>query len=214
MPLAVHGCWRRVYDYCLSEFTPIPGYRESDAQLSADAAVAGWYQADGRLRAARPLWRLPDLGTLMVLGEFRGIWSCDADGTIWHATDSDSRLPLYWSEDTKTAVVFPRLRLQLSKAAPPKREDQLMKMWARGRGVRRTFDSPNTPEPTMVPSHVGIAVEYHSDKFTHGEGVHYVHHFEPGVVSSISRANHSGGDPVAIALRGGQLRITQHGLEG
>lgn len=212
MPARVHECWRRVYDYCAQTFTSIPGYTLHDAELSADAAVAGWYTADGRRRAPRRAWKLPRLGELLVLGEFRGVWSAKPNGEIVHSTDSN--VPLLWSQRMKTAVVFPA-GLKLGKSETPSPHmDRMMRMWARGRPANAAFDSPRTPQPQMDGGDVAIAVEYVSDKFHHGsKWINYVHHHEPGVVCSVSRTSSAAG-PTAVALRGGKLRITRDGLEG
>ncbi len=219
-PLAVHHCWRRVFDFSMAYFTEIEGYGEKDAALTADAAVNGWYTARGSRRAPRPAWKLPRLGELIKLGEYRGIWTCDPAGAITHHTDTNKRLPLWWSESTKICVVFPKLDLEDDGVIPSERSDRLMQMWTNGtRGARKSWASPRTPEPIMrCNSQVALAVEYYSDKFKYGgrrRWVNYVHHHENGVRCSTSRRRYSSNhDPMAIALRGGKLRITPHGLEG
>lgn len=214
-PPAAHRCWERVYEYSMRNFTEIDGFGERDAVMSADDAVAGWYTRTGRRRAPFRRWQLARLGSdLITLGAFRAIWTCDPLGTLTRHTFSNPNLPLLWSESKKTAVVFPRLSLIDDGKPASKKADEMMRMWAKGRGARVNLLSPSTPEPMMQGGDVALIVEYFSDKFTHGSGRNYIHHHHAGVRCSASVNRYSNRDPIALALRGGRLRVTSSGIEG
>lgn len=213
-PLAVHHLWRRVYDYCEDAFTSIQGYDRKDCELSADAAVDTYFTSAGRKRAPQKSYQLPKLGNLIELGKFRRMWTCDIDGNVYLSQETVQDVPLLWSQRRKCCVVFPGRSIRITNIANPTAEQHnLLRMWAKGRPAQVAVDA-ELPQPMMRPGMFCIAIEYYSDKFSHGSWKYYVHHHEKGVVAAQSVKQHSCGSPAAVWLHGGDLRITRHGLEG
>ncbi len=209
--------WERVYDTASDAYGPIPGYNDRDARLTADAAAAGWYSGDRRRNpAGRP--RTPRPGNLLNLTPNRGGQFVDLDYVMPDGEIRGVRFPgethaLLWSADLQAALVLPRMRLSACEFPPTTREDQLARMWAKGRGAkcaaRARFELPALPY--VFP---GIQVSYISDKFTHGTMKEYVHHFGPGVLIYFSAPPRGKASPDVIMMRGGGLRLTKHGIDG
>lgn len=212
-PLGAHHLWRNVYDYAAAAYTHIDGYDLRDAELTADAALAGWYSGRRR-RLLRGLPRMPRTGNLLNIGCFISLSTTDVDGTITtHSYSAADRVPLYWSQDLRACFVLPRLRTTQCVYRPTTRENSLAKVWAKGRPAKCGRIAPNVPAPPLPQVQPGIQISYLSDKFSHGDSKDYIHHFEPGVLCYLARSQgHS--EPRAIMVRGGKLRLTKDGLEG
>ena len=210
-PLAVHDLWRRVYDYSRATFEKIPDYFERDSQLTAHAARLGHFHESGRRRAPRRPIKMPKLGPIAQIGELRALWSVDADGQIDHTTIAD--WSLVWSPSLQACAGFPKPLALSERARAPRVLDRVLKTWAEGRGVRwsRVVE---LPEPRLCAGVPLLAIEYSSDKFSHGRPRRYIHHCEPGVVLRVSQTQTKRGEPSAVLVRGGALRLTADGLEG
>lgn len=217
MPAQVEAMWRRVYECSTREWVgKLEGYFDEDAQLTANAAVVGWYAKRGGSwvpRSYRPA-TLPRTGRLVYLGEFMAFWTVDRSGNcIEHVCSPDGssgRPGLLWSQDLRAALAFPDLPLGDCKLLPSPRERHLVRTWNAGRDARCA--SPiSPPVGTNIGVGVpGLVIEYRSDKFTHGTMKTYIHHFEGDVLVNVS----PGRTPRAIMFRGGRLRLTKDGLEG
>ena len=211
-PLDAHHLWRRVYDYASSVYTRIPGYGLYDAELTADAALAGWWSGR-RQRIHRGLLRAPRAGNLLNIGCFLNLAMVEPDGTIVvHSFSRTDRVPLYWSQNLKACFVFPGARLSQCVYRPSRREAALAAVWAKGRPATcaRIGEFPTPPMPRVFP---GVAITYLSDKFSHGRPKEYIHHFEKHVLCYMS-ASRGLLSPRAFMVRGGKLRLTPDGLEG
>ena len=210
-PLSVHHLWREVYDYSRKVFEQIPEYEERDSELTAHAAVGGWFYPSGKRRKARRPSRLPQVGPLAEIGELRALWTVTADGVITHHVVSD--VPLLWSPKLQACVAFPGGIKVDSACRAPKVLDRVLKTWAKGRGVRWA-QCVDVDLPMMGAGVPLLAIEYASDKFTHGRTRRYVHHCDSGVTLRTSAKKDQQGAPSALLVRGGRLRLTESGLEG
>jgi hypothetical protein len=65
--------------------------------------------------------------------------------------------------------------------------------------------------PVVYPA---VQVSYHSDKFTHGSSIPYIHHFGPGVFCYFSHEPFGASRAPDVMIRGGRLRLTEHGIDG
>ena len=210
-PLGAHHLWRNVYDFSSSAYTHIDGYDLRDAELTADAAVAGWY-AGRRLRVHRGLPRMPRPGNLLNIGCFLNLATTDPDGTVTFSGFSPlDRIPLYWSEDLRACFILPYIRTTTCIYRPTPREDRLARVWAKGRPASCAKLASDIAAPAMPDVAPVLAISYRSDKFTHGKTLEYIHHVENGVLCYFARPHSA---PRAIMVRGGKLRLTKDGLEG
>src|SRR5574342_1417599 len=95
MPPMVERMWQRVYECAKREWVgKLEDYYDEDAQLTANAAVVGWYQKSGSSWAPRSYraQTLPPPGRLVYLGEFMSFWTVDRSGScIEHVCSPDGR---------------------------------------------------------------------------------------------------------------------------
>lgn len=221
-PLGAHHLWREVYDTARAQYATIPftgpGYSDADAELTADAALVGWYsrgRGRWRKRIHRGLTRMPRTGNLLNIGCFEWLHCVDDKGAITvHRFSPGDQVPLYWSEDLRACFVLPHLKLTECRYAPTAREAKLAKVWAKGRPATCSHKARNVPSPPLPKVEPGIAIAYISDKFTHGKPIEYIHHFHENVLCYFARPPAGHSSPVAIMVRGGNLRLTPDGLEG
>lgn len=193
-------------------YTQIPGYGRRDSERTADAALAGWWTPSYRRRIHRGSARMPNPGNLLNIGCFLDVDVVTPDGDIVvHSFSRADRVPLYWSENLRACFILPKMRLSECRYRPTSREDRLARIWAKGRPATcaRIGRGAQGPLPKEVPA---LAISYLSDKFTHGRPIEYIHHLGPGVTCSFSAS--SRGAPRAIMVRGGNLHLTEYGLEG
>ena len=210
-PLDVHLLWREVFDYSRKVFEEIPGYDKRDSELTAHAAVAGWFTPAGRRRTpSRPI-RMPKLGPLARIGELRALWAVARDGVITRHVMSG--VDLLWSPRLKACAAFPGGFSKVDSCRAPRVLDRVLKTWARGRGVRWA-NCVDVQLPMLGAGVPLLAIEYSSDKFSHGRQQRYVHHCEAGVMLRVSTKKTTQGAPSALLVRGGRLRLTKSGLEG
>lgn len=218
--------WQRVYEVAAGDYTTIPGYELQDAQLTADAAADGWYSKSGwmgpyRRRTVRGLASCPRPGNLLNLtpngGSFLSVEYVSPEGMISiEGFDAGDRIPLCWSHDLQALFIFPYVPASKCHFPAPKREAELMKVWAEGRAATCSSMQvwPAPPLPLAAP---GICISYRSDKFKkngrHTE-IDYIHHFGPGVVVYRSKPPRGGKAPEVIMVRGGELKLTKHGIDG
>lgn len=224
MPPAAKRLWATVFNTSEDLWVPfLDDYYEDDARLTANVAVHGWYEKTWRRRPMRGIRRLPDVGNLFNCGCFTRLTAVRENGELvvdqFAASD---KIPLWWSEDLKACIIMPFLEVSACIYTPTRREDRLSKVWAKGRPARcaRLFDTIHPPLPEKLP---GIAIDYVSDKFAaqKGKKTYYIHHFEmpkrrtnPGVYCYYARPLPGHKAPSAIMVRGGDLRLTEHGLAG
>ena len=215
--------WQEVYEVSRTEYTEIPGYEDYDAQLTANAAAAGWYSRSSwlgswRKNTVRGLLRCPSPGNLLNLtpngGTFLSVEFVDAKGKVWtDGVEGRETTALLWSDDQQALYIFPNMELKKCEYPPTVREARLMEVWAEGRPATCSshYKWPNPSLPHAAP---GICVSYRSDKFTHGRPRNYIHHTEEGVKTYFARPPRGKSAPTAIMIRGGKLRLTPDGLEG
>jgi hypothetical protein len=205
--------WDRVYLTAVDAYTSIEDYDDADARKTANAALAGWFSPGGRRRILRGLSRLPDPGNLLSIGDFIELHFVQDSGRILMDVFSPSDgVELLWSADLQACFIFPGLNKGACTLPPTRREDRLARVWAKGRPAKCASPVPRFPTPPLPEVYPGIAITYDSDKFTHGRLERYIHHFGPGVRCYTARTR--AGVPPAIMVRGGKLRLTEHGLAG
>lgn len=220
MPQQAQELWARVYNDATDIWTrALPDYYDEDARLTANAAVHGWWdrsRAGWRRRQLQGLSRLPDVGNLFNCGTFIDITVTHPDGTL--VVDQFGRgdkVTLWWSQDLKACIIMPYLKVSACIYPPTRRENTISKVWAKGKPGRcaQLFETIHPPLRLQLPA---LAIAYWSDKFatTRGEMTHYVHHFENGVYAYFARPLPGRTAPAAIFVRGGKLRLTEHGLAG
>ncbi len=216
--------WQEVYEVSRSEYTEISNYEDYDARLTADAAAAGWYSKSGwmspwRKKTIRGLPRCPSPGNLLNLtsngGTFLSVEFVDAKGKILtDAVEDGEKMALLWSDTQQALYIFPNTPLAKCEYPPTIAEARLNKVWAQGRAAKCS-SFQKWPNPSLPEAAPGICVSYRSDKFKkngrHTE-IDYIHHFGPGVV--VYRARCRNGSPEAIVIKGGKLRLTEHGIDG
>lgn len=214
--------WDRVYDVCTESYRSIRGFEDYDSRVTADIAADNWYASgpmggNPRLRRFGPLAMMPDPGDMLPLGDFMQLEWVLADGTI-HGMNIDYRdhIPLYWSDDLQALFILPYARTGACVHPPRPREARLLAVWARGRAA--TCSAPTQysrpPLPVVAP---GVQVSYRSDKFgKRGEFKNYIHHFDSrGVLCRFSsQPFNARRAPEATMIRGGDLRLTTHGIAG
>ena len=220
MPQNVQMFWAKVYNVALDYWVSyLPDYHDEDARLTANAAVYGWWEKQNgswSRRRLAGLRRLPDVGNLFNCGTFIDVTTVDSSANvIVDQFGKGDKVSLYWSQDLRACVITPYLRVSACIYAPTSRENKISKIWAKGRPARcsRIFDTIHPPMPRQLP---GLAIAYWSDKFAgrRGEMTHYIHHFENGVYAYFARPLPGHTAPAAIFVRGGKLRLTEHGLAG
>lgn len=218
MSPTVEALWRKVYAKSRQIWVDkLDEYYDEDAKLTANAAVVGFFSYSKGVWTRRhheAVGRMPDPGRTFELGDFYSIDTVDPFGNIvTHSLSverGEKRPKLLWSHDLQACFVFPFMRDGACSLEVPAREAKLIAMWNKGRPAR-CASSVDYPLRSMlgVPS-PGISISYRSDKFSHGKDMDYIHHFEGDVMVSQS----SGSVPHAIMVRGGKLRVTEHGLDG
>jgi len=211
--------WRRVYEKARRMWVGnLDEYEDHDAMLTANAAVATWYTRDrgrwSRRALDQKLGRMPEPGTLFLLGRFKGIDTVTATGDIvTHAFDPGpgETLPaLLWSQDLAACFVFPFMRLGDCTLKIPAREGKLVAMWNKGRPAVCAAPAEHPRNSVLGRPQPALTTSYSSDKFTHGSMREYIHHHDAGVMLYAS----SEPVPRVLMLRGGRLRVTPDGLEG
>lgn len=216
----VESLWRKVYAKSRQLWVDkLDEYYDEDAKLTANVAVVGWWShANGNWSRRRhhAIGPMPDPGATFVCGDFYSLDTVDVFGNIvTHALSpepGEKRPKLLWSQDLKACFVFPHMRQEACSLPVPPREQRLVRMWNKGRSA--TCASPaDYPSVKMGIPMPGISISYRSDKFSHGTPKDYIHHFEGDVMVSFSEASVAG-VPRAIMVRGGKLRVTEHGIDG
>jgi hypothetical protein len=212
--------WRKTYFAARDVYTSIPGYHDHDARLTADAAAAGWFQRTsllGGYRARRysGLARMPKPGNLLNLGDFLEVEYVTHEGQIRGIRYQRSdHVPLFWSHSKQALFVLPTLEEGPCDMPPRRTENELAQVWAQGRPAScssRIKGMRQLPMPAVFPA---IQVSYHSDKFTHGRSMQYIHHFGSGVLCYFSHDPFGSSRAPDIMIRGGRLRLTTHGIDG
>lgn len=213
----VEALWRKVHKKSRAIWVgKLDEYYDEDAQLTANAAVVGWWsQHRGVWRRRRhpAIGAMPEPGRLFELGDFWGVDTVNALGDIdthmINPGSGEKRPKLLWSHDLQACFVFPFMRQGACNLPVHPREARLIKMWNKGRAAKCASPA-EYPRARLGAPQPGISISYKSDKFTHGEMKDYIHHFEGDVMVSFSNE----GTPRAIMVRGGKLRVTEHGLDG
>lgn len=219
MPEEAKYLWAHVFNTSEDYWRELPDYHEDDARLTANAAVHGWWKRDRsgwHKRRLPGLRRLPDPGNLFNCGTFIDVTAVHPDGDFDVSEfGRGDKVPLWWSEDLKACLIMPYLQVSACIYEPTAREDRISKVWAKGRPGRcaQIVQGPQPPLPQQLP---GLAIAYWSDKFasTRGDMTHYIHHFENDVYVYYARPLPGRTAPAAILVRGGKLRLTEHGLAG
>ncbi len=222
MKMSAHAdaLWRKVYASSRRLWVGnLDQYEDSDAMLTANAAVASWYARDhGRWTLRPQLERkygpMPEPGTLFLLGRFRGIDTVTRDGEIithrFEPSPGEPAPVLLWSQDLSACFVFPFLRLGDCKTEIPARESKLVAMWNKGRPAVCAAPAQHPRGESLGRPMPALTTSYSSDKFTHGSMREYIHHHDAGVMLYTS----PGPVPRVLMLMGGRLRVTPDGLEG
>ena len=223
--------WDRVYNTSRDVYTDIPGYGDSDARLTADAATAGWYVRSGgdwRRRRLSGLRNLPAPGNMLFLGCFLDLEYVTSDGEIQGCGfETSDCVPLLWSDDLQALIVLPFAKDGKCIHPPRTREDQLARVWAKGRPAACSLKSAYS-RPPMHTVYPAVQVSYSSDKFSWGKNTDYIHHHERGREKLLRFSGPGRGPcayfskepfrarraPEAIMVRGGKLRLTSHGIDG
>jgi len=214
--------WDRVYTTCDEVYSPISGWTDYDSRLTADIAADNWYASgplggNPRRRQYQGLAIMPPPGDMLPLGDFLQLEWVLPDGEIRGMNiDYRDHVPLYWSDDLQALFLLPYATTGACVYPPKPRESKLLAVWARGR--RASCSAPTQyhrpPMPVVMP---GIQVSYRSDKFgRRGEFKNYVHHFDSrGVLCHFSSQPFNAlRAPQATMIRGGKLRLTEHGIAG
>jgi hypothetical protein len=212
--------WRKVYLASREIYTEIPGYHDHDARLTADAAAAGWFHRPSLLSSYRPrrysgLARMPKPGNLLELGDFLEVEYVTSAGQIRGIRfQLSDHVPLYWSHTRQALFMLPTLKEGPCDMPPTRTENHLAQVWAKGRpaACSAKFSPPRQlPMPAVYPA---IQISYHSDKFTHGKSIQYIHHFGSGVLCYFSHDPFGSNRAPDVMIRGGRLRLTTHGIDG
>ena len=230
MAVTPEHMWDSVYDFASRTWVrarvPLRGYDDRDARSTADTAVAGYFTGGPvrgyRRRPIRALSRMPRPGTMLNLtprgGYVEGLDAVRRDVTIlrikWSRADD---VPALWSKRLQAVLILPTMRQGLCNLPVPVAENELAKVWQKGRpatcAAPATYPSP--PMPYVLPI---LQTSYVSDKFTPKTLTRYIHHHEPGgtrgPVLVYFSSDPRRGQPVAIMIRGGKLRLTSHGIDG
>lgn len=210
--------WRKVYFTARDVYGGIPGYEDYDARLTADAAAAGYFQRDGlfgyKRRRVAGLARMPKPGNMLSLGTFLELEYVMPDGAIrGFKFQLADKIPLMWSHSKQALFVLPQLEEGPCVLPPRQTENDLAQVWAKGRPASCSSRVSIDPRP-MPYAHPAVQVSYHSDKFTHGRSIPYIHHFGPGVLCYFSHDPFGASRAPDVMIRGGRLRLTTHGIDG
>lgn len=213
--------FRKVYHKAREVYGRIPGYEDHDARLTADAAADGWFARDGflgiggyRKRSFRGLARMPAPGNLLNLGDFTELEWVTSAGVIQGISFAVSdHVPLLWSHKLQALFIVPGTEIGPCELPPRRTEDYLARVWAKGRPAACSSKARIEPGPLRFVA-PGIQVSYSSDKFTHGVAKPYIHHFGTGVLCYFSHDPIGSSRAPDVMIRGGRLRLTEHGIDG
>lgn len=164
-------------------------------------------------------WRPPKWSILPELGRVVDLEVAHPDGVDYFEKYKGGQRPLMlWDKRSKTLlwVYTPRTKLPALRAGAPRDGGHAAtyERWMDdGSEATRHRAGYKVPSPTDVFRRAGraLTIGYDSDKFGEANGRRYEHKFTSDVsvyVLDLGSRGH------AIALRGGSLRVTKHGIEG
>ncbi len=211
--------WQRVYLKSRELYMPIPEYEDADARLTANAAASGWYRrtpAGGHTqRRHGGLAHMPQPGNMLTCGALLELeWVMPSGEIRGFSFPASDKMPMLWSDSKQAIFVLPFMKRTACVFEPRKRENELAKVWAKGRGAV-CASGANYAIPRMPVVYPALQISYQSDKFTHGRQKNYIHHFGPGVLAYFSQEPYgSSRAPQAVMIRGGKLSLTKHGIDG
>lgn len=201
--------WVRTYEAALKAYDD----PEVAQAMAKRAAERGAYT-----RNAKKAMRLPDPGSTVKLGKMLELHTLTPAGSIEIYKFRDREAPdLLWSPSHRedqakgSLYAFPGLKLAkpTENLADAQECAQLYEAWHAGTAIPRGGSVVTLPDPMMHPSETAAAIVYRSDKFSPGEKIDYIHHFEKNVRARVS----SGDPPKAFYVAGGRLLLTERGLE-
>jgi len=209
--------WERVYHTARNVYTPIPGYEDFDARLTADAAANTWYRFQNgawRKRRLSSVAKMPNPGNTLDCGCLLELeWVTDG-GEIRGCKFAEGKVPMLWSDSQQAIYILPYMERTACVFPPRARENELASVWAKGRPAACSSRVAYN-RPPMRFSYPAVQISYKSDKFTHGQRKPYIHHFGQDVVAYFSKEPFGARRaPEAIMIRGGRLSLTTHGIDG